>query len=176
MNIKKILPALVSMTLVVGLSACAFDEPTISDAPPSTDAPVSEPAAAPEGIGTFGQVVSWDGVDLTVAKPKAFEPSGSAGGAEKFEHTVSVDVKLTNTGDEPLDPTLVYVSASSGEQEASPVFDVEKGIDVPPTTDIRPGKSVKWTVAFNVADPKDILVEVTPPDFSMEPVLFSTGG
>lgn len=175
MNIKKILPALVSMSLVMGLSACAFDSPTITDAPASTDT-TSESPSTPQGVGKFGQVVKWDGVDLTVSKPKAFEPSNSAGGAEKFQHTVSLDVKLTNTGDEPLDPTLVYVSASSAEEEASAVFDVEKGIDAPPTTNILPGKSVTWAVAFNVADPKDLVVEVTPPDFSMEPVLFSTGG
>lgn len=177
MNIKKILPALASMTLVMGLSACAFDSPTITDAPADTTSDTtSESPSAPQGVGKFGQVVKWDGVDLTVSKPKAFEPSNSAGGADQFEHTVSLDVKLSNTGDEPLDPTLVYVSASSAEQEASAVFDVEKGIETPPTTDVMPGKSVTWTVVFNVADPKDLVVEVTPPDFSMEPVLFSSGG
>ena len=175
MNIKKILPALASMTLVVGLSACAFDSPTITDAPPSTDITFESPSA-PEGVGKFGQVVKWDGVDLTVSKPKAFEPSDTAGGTEKFEHNVSMDVKLTNTGEEPLDPTLVSVSASSAEEEAGAVFDVEKKIESGPTTNILPGKSVTWTVAFNVADPKDLVVEVSPPDFMMEPVLFSTGG
>lgn len=176
MNIhKKSLSVLTGAALALSLTGCiSLDEPTLSDAPPSaeeTEAPESE---SPEGVGTFGQVVSWEGVDLTVTKPKAYEPSDTA--ASQGPHTVSMDVKLTNTGDELLDPTLVYVSASSGGEEASAVFDVANGVDAPPTTDIKPGKSVKWTVAFDVVDPKDMTVEVTPPDFMMEPVLFSTGG
>jgi hypothetical protein len=34
---------------------------------------------------------------------------------------------------------------------------------------------VKWTVAWNVADPKDVLVQVTPDMVTNEAVLFSTG-
>jgi len=172
MNIKKILPALTSLSLVMGLSACVMDTPTISDGPSN-----EETTTTPEtqGVGKFGQVFSWETADLTVSKPKPYEPTNMAAGADDFPDTVSVDVKLTNTGDELLDPTLVMVTASSGEHEASQVFDANS--DTGPTTSIKPGKSVNWTVIFNVASAKDVTVEVSPPEpFTMEPALFSTGG
>lgn len=178
MNIpKKTLSTLTGVGLVLAMSACTLDSPEINDAPPAseTSAPVEETSEkVPDGVGSFGQVVSWDGVDVTVGKPKPFEPSATAAGADQFPDTLAFDIKLTNTGDEPFDPNLAYVTASSAEQEASSVFDSEKGVNGPPQTPVMPGKSAKWTVVFNVADASDVVLQLTP-DMLMEPVLFSTG-
>jgi hypothetical protein len=179
---KKYLYSVVGAALVLGMSACSFDEPEINDpALPTaseTAAPEEEPSESPEaeeGVGEFGQVVSWEGVDLTVSKPEKYEPSQSAAGAETYPDSVVFEIKLTNTGSQPFDPSMIYMTASSGGEEASEIFDTEKRVDGAPMTSIRGGKSTTWKAAFNVADPSDILLEVTP-DFSMEPVMFATAG
>lgn len=172
--LKKTLTVSAGIALAVSLTGCIpMDEPTLSDGPSTT-----EESTTPEddGIGTFGQVASWDGADLVVSKPKKYTPSDSAGSMNEFPDTISMDVKLTNTGDEPLDPALVFITVSSAEEEGSPVMDIANNIDLGPTTKIKPGKSVKWTVVFNVADAKDLLVEVSPPNMLDESVLFSTEG
>jgi hypothetical protein len=172
---KKYLYTLAGTGMALGLSGCVpLGEPTLGDTP-ATESAATEESQVPDGIGEFGQVVSWDGVDMVISKPKTFEPSQYAAGADEFPDTVILNVKLTNTGDDPFDPTLVYLTASSAEQEASMVFDAEQKIEAPPTTSVLPGKSVKWSVVLNVADADDLLVEVSP-DFALEPVLFSTGG
>lgn len=173
MNPRRTITALAATGLALSLTACGpLDEPTLGD---TSTANVEESTAEDtnDGVGEFGQAVSWDDVDIVVSPPKPFEPSQYAAGAEEFPDTVSMQIKLTNTGDEPFNPILVTVTASSGEAEASPVFDAEKGIDTPPTTAVRPGKSVKWSVVFNVADADDVLVQVTP-DPGTTPVLLST--
>lgn len=175
MNIpKKTLSTLAGVGLVLAMSACTLDEPTISDAPPSAETTEAAEEEVPDGVGSFGQVVSWDGIDVTVGKPKPFKPSQYANGADQFPDTLAFDIKLTNTGDEPFKAGLVYVTASSAEQEASMVFDHEQGIETPPQTPILPGKSTTWTAVFNVADADDVVLQIAP-DPLMEPVLFSTG-
>lgn len=183
MNIpKKSLSLLVGAVLALSLTGCiSLDEPTLGDTPASSepvDAPASESPEANEGVGKFGQVVSWDGaeaaVDVVIGKPKAYEMSMSGAGDANLP-AVSMEIKLTNTGDKPFDPSLVYMTASSAEQEASEIIDTANGIEGAPMTPVLPGKSVKWTVAYNVADAGDVLVQLSP-DFSLEPVLFSTGG
>lgn len=169
---KKYLYTLAGTTMALGLAGCVpLGEPTLGDTP--TESAATEESQVPEGIGEFGQVVHWDGVDMVISKPKPYEPGQYAAGADEFPDTVILDVKLTNTGDEPFDPALVFLTASSAEQEASQVFDMDS--DQTPMTSVKPGKSVKWSVVYNVADADDILVEVSP-DFALEPVLFSTGG
>lgn len=179
MNIpKKSLSVLIGAALAVSLTGCiSLDEPTLGDTPASSEpveAPASESPEAPDGVGTFGQVVSWDAVDVVISEPKPYEMSATGAGDASLP-AISLDIKLTNTGDEPFDPSLVYITASSAEQEASAIFDTENGIEGAPMTPVLPGKSVNWTVAYNVADAGDVLVQLTP-DMMLEPVLFSTGG
>lgn len=177
-NPRPALTLLVAPALVLGLAACGpLDEPTLTDTTQSAEAEVKADNAAAEpkddGVGEFGQKISWDGVDMVVSEPKPFEPSQTAAGVG--EHNVSFDVKLTNTGTEPYDPVLVTITASSAETEAEQIFDMESGLEMGPTTQVRPGKSVNWTVAFSVADPADVQIDVTP-DFTMQSVLLSTDG
>ena len=176
-----------ALALAAGLTACSFEEPTIAEAPvadqPAGDsveqpAPAPEPEPTPEeleGVGAFGEIASWDGVDVTITAPKPFEPSEWAAGAETYPNSVAVDITLTNTGNAPLDPSMSYLTASSGGAEASEIFDTDNGADGSPMTSILPGKSVTWTAALNVSDPADVVIEFTP-DFDFESVLFVTGG
>lgn len=178
---KTTLTLTLAAAMALGMSACSFEEPTISEAPAVEQTePTDEPAPAPEpepeemtGVGTFGEVASWDGVDVTISEPEPFEPSEWAAGAEMYPNSISVEVTLTNTGNRPLDPSMSYITASSGGAEASEIYDDNVGGS--PMTSILAGKSVTYTVAFNVSDPADVVVEFTP-DFEYESVLFTTGG
>jgi hypothetical protein len=178
MNHKLTTSVLTAAAVALSLSACTFDDPEITDAPPSAETQ-AEPAEAeaeekaPDGVGKFGQVLSWENVDITVTEPAPFEPSEYVDEGYEFDHYIVVEVRLTNTGEELFDPTWVHLTASSGEQEAMFVADVEKGINGAPMTSVQPGKSAKWKEAFNVADPDDIAVEITPDAFTSSPVLLT---
>lgn len=176
-NPKKSLSVLFGTALALSLSGCIpLDQPTLGGPTVSSEqveAPASE--EPDESVGTFGQVVHWDDVDIVVSKPKAYKVSDTGAGGETFEHSVSMVVKVTNTGNEPFDPSMMYMTASSAEQEAAEIFDTENNIGGAPMTPVLPGKSVKWSVAWNVADPADVLVQVTPDMMANDAVLFSTG-
>src|SRR5690349_22781078 len=156
--------------IALGATACAG----YSDVPPEsvTQAPdeeTYEPAPEPEPVEeepavpdvlSFGDVAQWDGVEMGLSKPKPFQPSEWSAGAEEFDESVVFEVTLTNTGTGQYDPSMAYLSATSGGVMASEIFD--NGVGDVPTTPVLPGKSVTWKVALNVADPAGLVVEVSP--------------
>ncbi|MFL6177316.1 MAG: hypothetical protein ACJ715_11755, partial [Ornithinibacter sp.] len=53
-------------------------------------------------------------------------------------------------------------TVSSGDAESEQIFDSEKGIEGSPSTKVRPGKTVKFDIAYMVLKPADITMDVSP--------------
>ena len=124
------------------------------------------PPESPMPIVTFGETVEYDdGLSASVSEPEPYEPSEYAAGAEGFDHAVIFTVRLVNGTTVPFDPSLTYLTAQSGNVEASEVFDsTEDGITIggAPMTTLLPGRETEYQVVFAVADPDDIVLELMP--------------
>jgi hypothetical protein len=71
-------------------------------------------------------------------------------------------VTIINGTSAPFDPSAYYATAVSGGVEAPPIFDSENGIGFAPQSSVLPGKSVSFPIAFDVQDPADFQLEITP--------------
>lgn len=122
----------------------------------------AEDTAADSGIYKFGETAKFDGLTIGVSAPSPYTPSETAFiGDTKTPNNVKMTVTITNTGSKPYDPVLTSSTVSSGGQEALTVTDSQNNVGIPPTTSVLPGKSVSYDVAFNVADPNDLQLDVT---------------
>ncbi len=138
----------------------------------SSDSSSEESTAEEDGVGAFGQAYTWeDGLSVTIDKPKAYKPSESAY-VDGEGKPMSLKVTLVNGSDEAFDPTLATVSAQSGNEEASEIFDTAKNLEGAPSTKLLPGREASYTVAFSFADPDDIVVEFSP-DFTHSSALYT---
>ncbi|MET0865571.1 MAG: hypothetical protein ABWZ98_14670 [Nakamurella sp.] len=141
-----------------------------SSVPASTD-----PAASGTDVGQFGQVYTWtDGLEVTVAPGVAFTPSEYAS-AEPAAAFLSFTITITNKTGAPYDPTLFNVTAQSAGKEADSVYDSDNGLGGSPTTTVLDGRDATFAVGFGVADPADVVMEVSP-GFDYDSVLFATEG
>ncbi|EXF25268.1 hypothetical protein BG28_14335 [Nesterenkonia sp. AN1] len=111
---------------------------------------------------------------MTISEPEAFTPGEYAFGGEEFEQHVMFDVTIENNSGEDYDPSMAYVTASSGGAEGDSVFDSDSGLGGTSTTTVTDGQSTTWQEGFGVNDPADINVEFTDLDFELmrESVLF----
>jgi hypothetical protein len=139
----------------------------------------ADDAASGEEVETLaaglGETVTYpDGLAVSVSGAEPFTPTEWAAGTEGFTQFVRMDVTITNGTDEAFDPSLAFVTASSGGVEASSVFDSEAGVGGGPTTQVLPGASVTFAVAFGVSDPADLVVEVEPGPFEYDSALFAS--
>jgi len=133
-------------------------------------APAAEPESTLNKLPKFGETVTFDGLSVGVSAPEAFSPSQYAFGADQAAN-VKFTVTLTNTGSEGYDPVLTFISASSGQQEATQIFD--EALMGAPTTTILPGQAVSYQVGFSVADPAQIVLDVTG-GFDYETVTYTS--
>lgn len=181
---------LVTTTLTLSLAAVALagcsapatgisgePAPSMSDVQASTEATeaaaAAAPAAAADTLNTnpkFGETVTFEGLSLGVTAAEPFTPGQYAFGADQASN-VKFTVTLTNTGDKGYDPSLTYITAASGQQEASQIFD--ESLPGSPSTTILPGQSVSYQVGFSVADPAQIVMDVTG-GFSFEKVTYTS--
>lgn len=167
MNKKSIIALIATIPLAFSLTACSSNESQVVETPDET---ATEAEAAPEAEETpddenkrpaFGETVEYkDGVKLTVSEPEEFEPGEWAIGADGEGTSLKFTVTLENGSDKNLEPGLINFTASSGGAEAEQIFDSEAGVEGGPSTSLLPGKSVSWTIGFQVADPDDIVMDV----------------
>lgn len=148
--------------------AAAADEST--DDPATDQASPSATDAAPQKFGT--RFTYADGLVVVVGKPTAFTPSDTAA-FDKSPAYVKFKVTLINGSKKPFDPSLFSTTAQSGNTEASEVVDVGAGLDSRPSTNILAGRESVFSVAFGVANAKDIVLQVTP-SFEYDPVIFTS--
>ena len=82
---------------------------------------------------------------ITVSKPKEFTSGPNAYPASAKGYLFDVIIK--NGSKEQLDPFMINLQATSGDQQAEPIIDVEKGINTPSAA-ILPGRTLKYKAAF----------------------------
>jgi len=185
---RKLAPLLLAALL---LGACTGEKGSVAESAPAgtnrptetsaaadvpeeepTEQPTSEAPPAPTNP-TFGQTFTWEaGLSITVGVPTVFEPSEFSANEDAAAY-LKFDVTIVNGTDANFEPGVVYITAASANTEASNVFDSEQNIGISPSTTLLPGREVAYSIAFGVADPADIVMEVTP-GFEYEPVIFTT--
>ncbi|WP_259558085.1 S-layer homology domain-containing protein [Brachybacterium sillae] len=100
------------------------------------------------------------GLSVSVSAPQPYTPSSTAAGHEGYPAAVVTTVTLRNDTGGAISPFDIWVSADSASQEASEIFDMDRGIDGPPDISIAPGSSASWKVAFGVDDARDVVVRI----------------
>ena len=168
---------IVGATAALSLTACGLAPEQESAAPPSSsssevtpepwtdeatpdEAPEPSNAADSMVVG-LGDTFTWeDGTTARIEAPQSFQKSEWAAGGEGYDYTISFKVTVTNGSDAPLDATFTSPNVTSGEREGDEIFDDKVGGG--PSSDILPGRTVTFTVAYGVDDPADIVAEFAP--------------
>ena len=126
-------------------------------------------------MGQFGQVYTWDdGLEVTVAAGVPFTPSEYAVSTPSPAY-LSFTITISNKTGKAYDPTLFNVSAQSGGKEAESIYDSDNGLTGSPTTTVLDGRDATFAVGFGVADPADVVLEISP-GFDYDSALFASEG
>lgn len=110
---------------------------------------------------------------MTVGPPEPFTPSDSAAHDDSPAYA-AFQVTIVNGSDANYDPVAFGATVQSTNVEGSQVFDSAQGYEGPPMTPVLPGRESTFRIAFGVADPADIVMQVSP-GFEYEPVIYTTG-
>jgi len=145
-------------------------------APKTEDTPSDTPEVPVQDTAKFGQSFTWeDGVTVTVSAPKVFKPTDIAAGTEGYKHFVMFTVVLVNKTGQPIDPSQIYYTAQSADNEASAIFDTDLGLEGAPETTLLNGRQTKFKIGFGVLNTKDVVLELTPgPQYNS--VIWTTNG
>lgn len=108
-------------------------------------------------LHSIGEEVAWpSGATITVKKLETFTPQ-----YEDVDGTaIKFTIVLNNSKDESFDPSGMYVTVVSGDSEAEEIYD--DGVGDYPESPLRPGDVRKFTVGFDVQDPGDVTINVSP--------------
>ena len=137
---------------LAGLAACGAPGHVDSGAGDSGSRAVQAAAPTPQMVTFGGQYRFGDGITISVAAPKSFQPSTSA--YPRSDRGVAFDITIRNDGDQSYQLSGLSVSATIGGTTAKQLVDstqgysgiVDAGKDVPPSRDVR------VTLAFAVPD------------------------
>jgi hypothetical protein len=147
-------------------------ESTSSSQAPTTAAEDDSAETTTENVA-FGETVTYDdGLAVTVSAPEAFTPGEYAAGADQAAAVVFT-ITITNGTDANFDPTLAYPSVASSGVEGSSVYDSDASLDQPSTA-VPAGQSVSWRAAFSVADPAQLILEISPGPFEYDSIVFQS--
>ncbi len=149
----------------------------------SSEAPIFDEEVLPEPTPddsaeplTFGSTYTYDdGLSITVQDPVAFTPGESTYTEdENAAAYVYFPVTIVNATDFnfDFDPALGYGSVQSTNVEAASVYD-EDILGSVPGTAILPGREAAFKLGFAVADPTDLVLEITPNTLNYESVIFT---
>lgn len=157
-------------------SAVASVDSGASSSEPATEDSAAAPdsATAIDGVLQFGDTAEFeDGLRLTVSEPRTdYVPSEYASRLdESLTDYVAFTVTIENGTSEPFEP-LFYAEGNSGGKAVDQIFDSEQNIGSAPSGRILPGESVTFDVAFGVADPASVTLDVSA-DFDHDAVLYS---
>lgn len=157
-------------------SAVASVSPGVSSSEPANEDSAAAPgsATAIDGVLQFGDTAEFeDDLRLTVSEPRTdYVPSEYASRLdESLTDYVAFTVTIENGTSEPFEP-LFYAEGNSGGKAVDQIFDSEQNIGSAPSGRILPGESVTFDVAFGVADPASVTLDVST-DFDHDAVLYS---
>ncbi len=146
-----------------------------AESPAASSSPSDEPTSetTPDGAqAKFGQTYTYtDGLAVTVSVPKAYKPSQYAA-CDKSKAYVSFTITIKNGTGKAFDPALFHETVQSGQSEGDTCFDTAQGLGGGPNTKLLAGRTVTWKTGFGIADPKDIVMEVTP-SFDYDSAIFT---
>lgn len=159
---------------IASAEAEASQAATVPSDVPTTDSAL--PEEAPSGAdGAFGETITYDNdVSITVSAPVPLTPSETAFGADQANQLLFT-VTIVNGSAENLEPS-VYATASSAGVAATDIYDSGNAagdVGSSPTTTILPGGTATWLQGFSVADPSDLVLQISP-SFDYDDVIFST--
>lgn len=163
------------------LTGCGVSASQADDAGQGTNTPTASTSAsasadaessdAQDTVAKFGKAYVYeDGLSVTVSAPKKYTPSEYAAGTDNFKHFVIFEVRIVNKTGKTWDPSLFTATVQSSNEEGDEVFDGDLGDS--PQTKLLNGREAKFKVAFGVADPKDIVMEVNPNAIDHNAVMF----
>ncbi|ARX87167.1 MULTISPECIES: DUF4352 domain-containing protein [Streptomyces] len=182
------------LTLGVALTACgdgdkprpavtvtktvtAGDAPADSEASDSEPSPESEPDGAAESkddtLGLTGTAVYENKNEVSLSSFSR-GVSGPYASPERTPY-VKFTLKLKNGTDKVIDMSALSVLCQYGHEakDGEQIFDSENGLDGPPQTHLRPGRSITATLGCELpTSQKHLQIEVTP-DFETEAAIFS---
>ena len=130
-----------------------------SGAAPVATSSASAVAATGDGPFAFGKTFSTGTETITVSTPTKFTPSSAAAGYTSGDEAYYVTVTVGNTGTQPLDVTLLQVSATMGTagikaaniiDSASSSLGAAYGSSTPFVTPVAAGTATTGEVAFDV--------------------------
>jgi hypothetical protein len=153
--------------LGLALTGCSQSAPSdVSDKAVSAEKPQQTTTPSPEPSKAnlnpkFGETVTYDGLEVNVSAGAPFTPSEYAAGGTQ-PNNVAYTVTVKNTSTKNYDPTLFSVTASSAGSEATSVFDSEAGFEGAPQTSVTPGQTITFKQGFNLANPDDVTMDVSP--------------
>lgn len=159
---------------VAGEASAASSAPTTTRS--AYTPPIYTPPAAQQtssnigalGVDTFTYA---DGLAVSVSKPEVYTPGKYSAGND-FPVAVRLVVTVTNNSSKAFDPTLFQVDASFGGQSASRIFDSANDIGSAPQTQVLPGKSISFPVAFSIIEGGGELQVDTTPSWSHNSSVF----
>lgn len=138
-----------------------------------TPTPTEEPTPTTPTYSTFGDTFTYENdLSITIGEPEPFTPSDTAAFDEAAAY-VSFPVTIVNNSTEPYDPTLFFVNGQSTNTEIDQVFDSAQGYEGSPSTVLLPGREASFNLGFGVADPDDIVLEVSP-GFEYDNAIFTS--
>ncbi|OZD81446.1 hypothetical protein CH273_12070 [Rhodococcus sp. 05-339-2] len=123
----------------------------------------SQPSTAAESTNsTFGQAFTFkNNLAVSVDPPVPYAASASSTASGTGE-VVAFTITIVNGSSENYDPGLFSVSLQSGNVEAEQIFDSANDIGGGPTTVVLPTREATFQVAFEVGDPSDLVMQVSP--------------
>lgn len=184
------------LTLGAALTACGDgDKPrpavtvtktvTAGDAPAESEASDSEPSPESESepdeaaeskddtLGLTGTAVYENKNEVSLSSFSR-GVSGPYASPERTPY-VKFTLKLKNGTDKVIDMSALSVLCQYGHEakDGEQIFDSENGLDGPPQTHLRPGRSITATLGCELPkSQKHLQIEVTP-DFETEAAIFS---
>lgn len=163
---KKVVAAIGTVLCIAGIAiTVSVQQATVeglNDLGEQLQAPIGEPASGGDSAADVtykvGETHQGERLSITVGSARDVTTSGSAYPAANATVT-AYDVTITNNGDKPYPPLTLSFTATAGDRPAQQVYDTGSGIEGAPPTDVLPGKSVTFTIAFTQG-PGDMLVQV----------------
>lgn len=142
--------------------------------PQETGGAIPGEVSALDGVLKFGETAEYaDGLKFTVSEPRTdYTPSNTASQLdESLNQYLAFTVTIENGTDQSYEP-FGYIEGNSGGKAIDQVFDAEKGIRDISSAKILPGEKVSYDVAFAVADPANVTLDVTV-DFDRDEIIYT---
>ena len=160
---------LIILLAVVAKPEVAVNAVVPGAVPSTTTGDVYVPPGSPEAVTggplAFAAPYKWeDGLKVTVGKPQSFKPSKSAIATAGAARYVTMEITIVNGTPGNYSAGTTAVSATAGGTAADMVFDSASKINWAPQTEILPGKSATFRVAWAIPskDAVELQVQVAP--------------